>query len=144
MASVLRFKTGSVATVADGELDALANGSGVLGDEYNNATALDTNAVLELAVDFVSAPTAGSIVDVYATVAPDGTNYGDANAHQATALKVGEFVLTNTTAAQKCHCQVRLFPYKTKFYFVNRSGQAFPASGSTVKLYPYTTEVAAA
>lgn len=144
MASVLRFLNGSSATVASTELNALANGSGVLGALYDNSALLDTNAVMELNVDFVSAPTAGAIVDVYATVAPDGTNYGDANVNQATALRVGEFVVSNTTAAQRCHCSIRLFPYKTKFFFVNRSGQAFPATGSTIVLFPYTTEVAAA
>lgn len=147
MASILRQFPETGATVASTELNSLGTSpNGATGAVYDNSASGErwTEGLLELNVDFVSAPTAGAIVDVYATVAPDGTNYGDANVNQATALRVGEFVVSNTTAAQRCHCSIRLFPYKTKFFFVNRSGQAFPATGSTIVLFPYTTEVAAA
>lgn len=143
MASVLRFKNGSVATVASTELNALANNTGALGAAYDNSTLLNTHATLELDVDFVSAPTDGSVVDVFMAIAPDGTNYGDATVGQLSAMNVGEFTLSNQTTAMKCHCRIAMVPHKIKFFFLNRSGQAFPATGSTVKIYPYTTEVAA-
>jgi hypothetical protein len=147
MASILRQKTGTFTTVATTELNSLANGSGAAGAEFDNSASgvLWPRAVAELNVTFGSAPTAGAVIDIYLSTAPDGTNYGAQDANGVQSMKYGEFVVNNTTSAQRLHCMlVNLPPTKLKIYIVNRSGQAFPASGSTIKILPTTDEVASA
>lgn len=145
-----RFLNDASATVASTHLNNLANNAKTVdAPEFDNSLVLATHAMLELAVTFGSAPTDASVIDVYAAVAPDGSNYTNLNgaspvnpaAGQLVSMYLGSFTVTNSTNAQICHCRVPLFPYKTKFFFFNRTGQAFPASGSTVKIYPYTTQI---
>lgn len=151
MASILRgFPESAGATVASTELNSLGSApNGATGAEYDNSASGErwTEGLLELNVDFASAPTEGAAIEVYMLFAPDGTNYGNVNTAATPSelypSRVGSFVVAATSAAQRLHLPVRLMPFKTKFHFVNRSGQAFPASGSTVTLYPFTTEVAA-
>jgi len=55
---------------------------------------------------------------------------------------VGSFPLRAVTTAQKVPlglglALVNLPPTKFKAFLLNKSGQAFPASGSTLKLVPY-------
>lgn len=150
MASI-KYEAASIATLASTELNSLANGSGALGAEYDNATNLYTHGLFELNVTFGTNPTAGSLVDVYLIPAPDGTNYDDsttgASPYAPPSTYVGSFAVQATTSAQKVPmggmglAEIALPPTKFKALVINRSGQAFPASGSTVKMVPYRHQV---
>src|SRR4051812_48300802 len=70
------------ATLLSTELNALAAAAvGVSsGTAYDNTTATTARrqyAMLELNVDYVSAPTDGDFISVYFVPAPDGTNFDD-------------------------------------------------------------------
>jgi hypothetical protein len=142
----IKAKAGAIVTVASTELNSLANNAGALGAEYDNATNLYISAVFELSVTFGSAPTAGSTVDLYIIPAPDGTNYDDAvtgaaGSAPATAY-AGGFPLRAVTTLQRVPLGIGLSgpvplpACKFKAFLLNRSGQAFPASGSTLKMVP--------
>jgi len=126
------------------ELDALAAGSrSNAGSEIANQTNKDKYAVLELTVDFVSAPAAGGFVRIYMVVAPDGTNYEDGSSSvDPGAHKVVRTipVRADTAAQRLTSVPFLLSPYKTKFLLTNDTSQAFPASGSQVKLYTWNDE----
>lgn len=113
------------------ELDALADGSySTPGTAIDNGSNLDRFCVAQLTVDFVSAPTDRAAIDIYCIPAPDGTNYADATQPSAYHF-VGSFMVDNVTAAQRLvSAPFELPPCKVKFALHNRSGQAFPATGS--------------
>ena len=129
----------SRSTVLTTGLNALANdGRSAAGTEINNATNLDRWGKLEVAVTFAAAPSAGGYLELYTVTAPDGTNYEDGSdsvdpgAHRL----VDRIPVKATTNAQKVTGRViPLEPAKTKWLLLNKSGQAFPATGSTVTLY---------
>lgn len=133
-------------TVLGTELNALSNGSRTnAGTEFDNATAKDTRGFFRLSVDFVSAPSAGGYVAVYAVhCKPGGSTYADGSS--SVDPGPGAFVcaipLRADTAAQVIDSQT--FPLrgvKTKYILYNGSGQAFPASGSTLELITGCQEV---
>src|SRR5688572_14081038 len=137
---VIRRKIDTGTTVASTHLNSLATSTGVLGAEFDNSVTgeLWPFATLELNVDFGSAPSAGGRFLVFLCVAPDGTNYGTIVSNTAPSelypMKIGEFYVGATTAAQRLHCDVRIPPCKFKVYLFNATSQAFPASGSTIVL----------
>jgi hypothetical protein len=143
----LKLEAAAIATVASTELNSLANAAGALGAEYDNATNLYMFGTFELNVTFGTNPTAASTVDLYLIPAPDGTNYDDAVTGAAGSAPntsyVGGFPLRAVTSAQKVPLgvgiagPVQLPPTKFKVFALNKSGQAFPASGSTIKMVPY-------
>ncbi len=142
----LKLEAAAIATLASTELNSLANNAGALGAEYDNATNLYMYGVFELNVTFGTNPTAGNTVDLYIIPAPDGTNYDDnttgASGAAPITTYVGGFPLRAVTTAQKVPLGlgltlVNLPPTKFKAFLLNKSGQAFPASGSTVKMVPY-------
>lgn len=144
MASI-KLEAASIATVLSTELNSLANNAAALGTEYDNSSNLYLWATFELNVTFGSAPTAGNTVDLYIIPAPDGTNFDDnttgASGAAPSTSYVGGFPLRAVTSAQKVPLgvvrRIDLPPTKFKVFVVNGSGQAFPASGSTVKMIPY-------
>ena len=126
-------------TVLTTELNSLANaGRSAAGTEINNATNLDRWGKFELAVTFGTAPSAGGYIEIYAVTAPDGTNYEDGSntVDPGTHKLIDRIPVRAVTTAQRLTGrQFPLEPAKTKFLLLNGSGQAFPASGSTLKLY---------
>lgn len=144
MASI-KLEAASISTVLSTELNSLANAAAALGTEYDNSSNLYLWATFELNVTFGSSPTAGNTVDLYIIPAPDGTNYDDnttgASGAAPSTSYVGGFPLRAVTSAQKVPLgvvrRIDLPPTKFKVFVVNGSGQAFPASGSTVKMIPY-------
>lgn len=142
----IKGKAGSIVSVATTELNSLANNAGALGAEYDNATNLYLFGVFELNVTFASNPTAGSTVDLYIIPAPDATNYDDAVTGAAgsapSTAYAGGFPLRAVSTAQKVPLGVGLsgpvpLPLcKFKVFALNKSGQAFPSSGSTIKMVP--------
>jgi hypothetical protein len=139
----IKLEAGSIATLASTELNALANNDAALGAEYDNATNLYLWGLFELLVDFVSAPTVDTPVELYLIPAPDGTNYADGDGTPTAPANcyVGCFVMRATTAAMRLVLgidhRVDLPPTKFKALVYNKSGQAFPATGSTLKMVPY-------
>lgn len=132
-------------TVLGSELNSLASGSRTAaGTEVNNASNLDQYGKLELSVTFGSSPSTGGYVQVHMVTAPDGTNYedGDASADPGAHTVVAVLPVRATTSAQRLMSPPFLLqPAKTKFLLVNQAGVAFPASGSTLKLYSANDEV---
>jgi hypothetical protein len=131
------------------QLDALANNSGsALGSiVVNNDTNLDMIATAELQVDTVSATTADASVELWMIPALDGTNYSDwtsgASPRASGAILCGHFVMDGVTAAQRKVLrggQFYLPPCDVKFAVINRSGTAFPASGSVVRISTWNVQ----
>lgn len=125
------------------ELNALANNTqSAVGTALANQTNLDRWCIAVLNVDFVSAPTALSVCELFMVVAPDGTNYEDSTVIPETA-RVATFQLAATTAVQKVVSNpFRLRgPFPHKPILMNRSGQAFPASGSTVEFHTFNRDI---
>jgi hypothetical protein len=128
------------------ELNALASaGRSAAGTEVDNGVNLDMYGVLELQVTFGTAPSAGGYVEIYMVTAPDGTNYEDgSNTVDPGAHKLVDRIPVRavTTAQRLTGRMIPLLPEKTKFLLYNGSGQAFPASGSTLTLYTTNRTVA--
>src|SRR5262245_62898516 len=85
------------------ELDALGTLSySAVGPELANQTNLDIWCIAVLSVDFVSAPGLNEVVQLFAVVAVDGTNYedGGASLRYPQDSFCGVFQVFNTTSAQ--------------------------------------------
>lgn len=134
-------------TVMSTELNSLAitSGKAISAALNNGPDGTNFNGYLfadvELAVDFVSAPTAGTVVELYLLPSIDGgTTYPDGSTSilPQTSLYVGGFAVRNTTAAQVMVIRgVALPPGYYKYLVQNTTNQAFPASGSTLRQSVY-------
>ena len=128
------------------ELNALASaGRSAAGIEVDNGTNLDMFGVLELQVTFGTAPVAGGFIEIYMVTAPDGTNYEDGSdtVDPGTHKLIDRIPVRAVTTAQRLSGRlIPLLPEKTKFLLYNGSGQAFPATGSTLTLYTTNRTVA--
>lgn len=135
----LNYET--IVSVMTTELNSLANGSRAISSAIGaDATAANLLGDFELAVTFGTAPTLDNTVDLYLVRAADGTNYEDGNAtiRPASNAFAGSFQLRNVTTAQRIVIRdVPLPPGLWKAVVLNSSGQAFPASGSTLKVRPH-------
>lgn len=133
-------------SVLSTELNALASaGRSAAGTEVDNSANLDMFGVLELSVTFGTAPAAGGYVEIYMVTAPDGTNYEDGSntVDPGTHKLIDRIPVRAVTTAQRLSGRlIPLLPEKTKFLIYNGSGQAFPASGSTLTLYTTNRTVA--
>lgn len=142
--SDFKAKANTIATLLSTELNSLANNAGALGVEFDNAAGLWLSATFELTVTFGTNPTAGNTVDLYLVVALDGTNYGDnttgASGYAPSTGYVGGFPLQAKTTIHRLPLglgqqrAIELPPVKFKAFLLNKSGVAFPASGSTLKM----------
>lgn len=96
---------------------------------------------LEMSVDFVSAPVAGGIIEVYLLPSLDGgTTYPDGSATvlPQSSLYVGGFAVRAVTTAQIMYLRgVPLPPGFFKYVVQNTASQAFPATGSVMRRNPY-------
>ncbi len=135
-----------VTTVLSTELNALGTPTGkAISAALDNSDAvaqptLDLFADLELAVDFVSAPTAGTVIELYLLPSLDGTVYPDGSTSilPQSSLYVGGFAVRNTTAAQVMVIRgIALPPGSFKLLLQNTTNQAFPATGSTLRMNTY-------
>ena len=134
-------QAGTPASALTTELNSLATATAsAAGPAQDNSTNLDIYADFVLSVTFGSAPTAGNTVDLYILPSVDGgTNYSDAPvaATPPKELFAGSFYVRAVTTAQVIMLANVLIPEKWKACLVNNSGQAFPASGSTLKYQSY-------
>jgi hypothetical protein len=137
-----------VTTVLSTELNAIAASTGkaissaIANDSVSNSEpTADLFADLELAVDFVSAPTAGTVIELYLLPSIDGgTTYPDGSTSilPQSSLYVGGFAVRNTTAAQIMVIRgVSLPPGTYKYLVQNTTNQPFPATGSTLRQNTY-------
>lgn len=95
---------------------------------------------LALEVTFATAPTAGTVVEVYIVPAVDGTTYADGSTTvlPQAALYVGGFVVRAVNTAQKLALRgINLPPGLFKYLVQNTTNQAFPATGSKLRRNPY-------
>src|SRR5262252_1838582 len=126
------------------ELNSLAAAAGALQSVGTNVAYDNSGNVsscfwadFELRVTFGTGPTAGTTVDLYLIpLSSDGTNYVDGSATvQQVTLLVGSWVVRNVNTAQVLLLRnVPLPNDKFLVSVVNNTNQAFPASGSTVKV----------
>lgn len=132
-------------TLLSTEMNAIADGSySAAGTALDNATNLDLMAVAQLDVDFVLAPNAYGVVELYMLKAIDGTNYEDGSASiiPSPGALVGLFTVAATTAAQRLMTPpFDLVPCPVKFMIRNSTGQAFPATGTTVKVRTFNRTI---
>ena len=137
---------GTTATILDTGLNSLANGAGVL------SAAIDNDADLDLYID-IEVYVAGygasinkgvKVADVYLVPTLDGTNYADTDSSvpQARYLvgSVTKGTANGTGATRDIIQGVPLPPRDYKLAVVNTSGQAWAASGNTLKVRPYSTQ----
>jgi len=141
-----------VITAMSTELNSLAITSGkAISAALNNATdgvdattGGDLFADLELKVTFASAPTAGSVVELYLLPSIDGgTTYPDGSTSilPQSSLFVGGFAVRAVTTAQIMVLRgIALPPDYYKYLVQNTTNQAFPASGSTLRENTYQIE----
>lgn len=132
-------------TVLTTELNSVGDTSwSTAGSEIDNSSNLDEYGLLKLAVTFGAAPGATGYVDVYLITAPDGTNYDtlDSDNDPRGDRLIASIAVIDTTSAQLRHSAVfGLPPTKMKFVLRNRSGQSFPSSGSTLRLFTANEEI---
>lgn len=135
-----------VATVMSTELNALTQPTGkAISSALDNSDAvaqptLDLFADLELKVTFASAPTAGTVVELYLLPSIDGTVYPDGSASilPQSSLYVGGFAVRAVTTAQVMVLRgVALPPGSFKLLVQNTTNVAFPATGSTLRMNTY-------
>jgi hypothetical protein len=111
--------------------------------EFDNSSTLDTMGVLEIAGTFGTAPSDTSpTLDIYYTIAPDGTNYSDApltgGADQSQTFLVSIPVRKINTAQRLSSIMLPLPGAKLKFYVDNQTGQSL---NSTWALKIFTASV---
>lgn len=127
--NALAASTGKAISAA---IDNTPDGSTLGGDLFDN---------LELSVDFVTAPTAGTVVEVYLLPSiDDGTTYPDGSTSilPQSSLYAGGFAVRSTTAAQVMVLRgVALPPGFFKYLVQNTTNQAFPATGSVLRRNSY-------
>ena len=135
----------SAVSVLSTELNALANGANAV-----TAAAIDADAArsmladVYLTVTFAAAPSTGGYCDLYFLTSPDGgTTWSDGSASvdPQGSGQAAQFNLRPVTTAQVV--KVERVPMPAADYkplLRNRSGQAFPATGSTVRIVKYSPE----
>ena len=127
------------------ELNSLADGSRTnAGTEVDNSANLDTYALLELTVTFGTAPSAGGYLALFMVTAPDGTQYSDGSSSVDPGADTWVLNIPVRAVTTIQHKITKIFPLpnaKFKFILENQSGQAFPASGSTVELFSMNYEL---
>ena len=151
MASIVLSDYLSLVTVMSTELNTLAitNGKAISSAQSNSADVNGPNgelfADLELKVTFATAPTAGTVVELYLLPSIDGgTTYPDGSTSilPQSSLYVGGFAVRAVTTAQTMVIRgVALPPGSYKYLVQNTTDKAFPASGSTLRQNTYQIQV---
>jgi hypothetical protein len=142
MSSIQLAAYRGVSSAMTTELNSLASSTGkAISSAFDNSTNLDLFDDLQLTVTFASAPTAGTVVELYLLPSIDGgTDYADGSTSvlPQSSLYVGGFAVRAVTTIQKMIVRgVALPPGLFKYLVQNTTNQAFPASGSTLERNPY-------
>ena len=133
------------ATVLGTELNALASAARTNASAaVANGTNLDTVGYFELAVTFGSAPSADGFIALYLLPALGGSTFADGSntvSPGADSWVINIPLNAVTSAQNKQVGPVALPPCDFKIIAENKSGQAFPATGSTLKIYTANLEI---
>jgi len=140
--SILQEYNATPTTLLTTDLNSLANNAGTpLSAEFDNSAAGTgwLTAEFELSVQFGSNPTADSVCELYIVRALDGSTYSSYTSGTTPVANNNDFVGTvsvkaNTAAQIVVSRPVRLPPGKWKVALINKTGVAFPSSGSTLKM----------
>jgi hypothetical protein len=141
MATTTTQVSGSIASLLTTELNSLANNSLAIGSAYSSSAGY-LMAELQIDVTFGSAPTANTGLSVWFLRAIDGTNY-EMGGSSTTPTRWPDAVipLAALTTQQLITVECKLPPGTFKPLLKNDgSGQAFPSSGSTLKILPTTVQ----
>lgn len=141
-----------VVSVMTTELNSLGitSGKAISAAQFNGPDPTDASingdlfADLELKVTFASAPTAGTVVELYLLPSIDDTVYPDGSTSilPQSSLYVGGFAVRAVNTAQTMVIRgVALPPGYYKYLVQNTTNQAFPASGSTLRENSYQIAV---
>jgi hypothetical protein len=141
------FLQGTIATLLSTGMDSLANNALVAGSAYDNTQGGSGGlgyvlGEFELVVTFGTAPSANSVIALWLLSRPDGTNYEDGGASLTPARAPDvTFPIRAVTTAQRVVIIAPLRPgLFTPLVKNDATGQAFAASGNTVKVRPLTFE----
>lgn len=147
MVSAVKWEAApSETTVLTTQLDTLANNTiTAASSAYDNRTNLNTYFWIQLNVTFGSSPTdTAPTVDIYIVKSMDGTNYDTSpptgGADFGETFLVGIPTQKTTSAQQKTVGPFLMPPAGVKFLADNQTGVAFPASGSTIKIFTANLE----
>lgn len=139
-----RWLLGTQTTVISTAANSLANNTNVAGSVYDNTAGAAgdgyTLCDVELVVTFGTAPTAGTGVSVWFLQSSDGTSYEDGSA-SVTPARAPDLVLpvrAVTTAQRIVRQAVLPWGLLTPLLRNDGTGQAFAASGNTLKIRPVT------
>lgn len=137
----IHWAPASIATLMTTELDSLASGSAAERSADYTQSPLVNQAIFELAVDFASAPSAGNIIELwYRQNMGNGLEDATTGATPRTP-QWGPYcflVPVNASAFLMCSPPLLIPAVAWRPFLVNKSGQAFPSSGSTLKIIPLT------
>lgn len=136
MAGDIKGKTPGATTMMSSELNSLANGSfAAQSTGYDNSSTLAPLGDFELVAATGSNMTANNQCELYLLPALDGTNYAGTSGPPPNCY-VGSFTVQAETSGRYVLRDVSLPLSLFKAYLKNGSGQAFSASGSTLKMTP--------
>ena len=144
----LKWLDGSTATALDTGLNSLGNGAGALSAAIDNDADLSYYVDIEVYVSGFGASINKGVkyADVYLLPTVDGTNYPDTDSSVPQPRYLVGSVTKGTAngsgAVRDVISGVPLPPRDFKLAIVNTSGQAFAASGNTLKLRPYRAQSA--
>lgn len=145
--AVIKHKLGSQSSQLTTGLNSLANNSLAISAVFDNTQGQTgdgyTLCDLELVVTFGTNPTANTGISVWFLQSQDGTNYEDGGTGTTPARAPDVvFPVLVSTSAQRIIRRVLLPPGLMKFLLKNDgTGQAFAASGNTLKIRPFTPEI---
>lgn len=136
----------SIQTYLSTELNSLADGANKLGAKIDNVADGENELFMVLELYLAtqgSARSAGATVDVYVLPSVDDTNfcYGSDSVDPPASAYVGSFPLDAATTARYATLHnIPLPPLDFKILVINETGQAFAASGNTLKYRLYSFE----
>lgn len=134
----------TIQTALSTGLNSLADGSGAISSAIDNGTALNTMCDFELAVTFGTAPAGEKVCELYLVYSSDGgTTFSDGSSSIKPASPPDAvFMLRAVTTAQVIVLAgvPIMGPGQFKTLLYNEAGQAFPASGSTLRYRRYNMQ----
>lgn len=146
MATIKWEAAESIATAIDSGANSLADDGRAVSAAIDNATGKYPYMDVEISLAAQGlARDAGAHVEVHVLVSLDGTNYafGDGSTEPGQASWVGNVSLDAATTARRAVLSaVQIPPLLFKLLIINRTGQAFAASGNTVSYRRYGVESA--